>query len=165
MDNVNPLTESVKLALAVAKSADEHLIWAFLEPVAPQHDYVLERVNEVSPDHTIDLAPAASAEDIEALRNEVTTLREFLEKSRVAPASSEIPKIDAGATSEIPKSDDQAGAPPRPTRRDVADRVRDVHNLLKDGKTTPTAAFQKIGTDKKTYRRYCEGVTGEKPLG
>ena len=66
---------------------------------------------------------------------------------------------------EAPQPDDQAGAPPRPKRRDVADRVRDVHAILKDGKTTPTAAFEKIGTDKTTYRRYCEGVTGEKPLG
>ncbi len=73
----------------------------------------------------------------------------------------ENPKSDAGDTAQS----DQAGEPPQPSRRDVADRVREVHNLLKDGKTTRTAAFQKTGTDKKTYRRYCEGVTGEKPLG
>lgn len=74
-------------------------------------------------------------------------------------------ETSAGDTATGAQSDDQAGAPPRPKRRDVADRVRDVHAILKDGKTTPTAAFEKIGTDKTTYRRYCEGVTGEKPLG
>jgi len=85
-----------------------------VEPIAPPPDYWAEHVNEVFPDHAIDLAPAASAEDIEALRNEVTALREFWEKSRVAPASVGNRQIDAGDTATGAQSDDQAGAPPIP---------------------------------------------------
>ena len=59
---------------------------------------------------------------------------------------------------------DQAGEPPRPRRRDVADNVKRAHELLKDPSSTPTAVFSKVGTDKRTYLQYCEGVTGEKPF-
>jgi hypothetical protein len=75
---------------------------------------------------------------------------------KVTPASS------AAGSDERVNTD--ASSESIPIRRDVSDRVRHAHKLLKGG-STASAVFRDLAhVEKSTYQKYCRVVTGEEPL-
>jgi len=76
---------------------------------------------------------------------------------------------DDQAPADVASGREETPAPaatyPVPKRKDVIDRVRQAHELLKNPSNTPSTVFRDLARiDKDTYRKYCRGVTGEYPV-